>query len=129
MPTPSVRRYKDFKLVYDLDFQNRSRVIRQRVYTNEDGSIQTPITSLAAAKEYTGIGKVPIAIEFTPRNILTCFVNLSTESQTTELTVVVTYHPSDRNFKSHVREILDYEGVASGFYTGEKHSVSTKLYL
>lgn len=129
MPNASVRRYKDFKLVYDLDFQNRSRVIRQRVYTNEDGSIQTPITSLAAAKEYTGTGKAPVAIEFTPRNVLTCFVNPSTESQITELTVVVPYRPIDRNFKSHVREILDYEGVASGFYTGEKHNVSTKLYL
>ena len=127
-PKPATRRYEDIKLLYDLDLNNRTRIVRQRVYKTEDGTIQTPITPLADARKQSSQLKAPVALEFKPRNVSACFSNVANESGVTNLTVIVPYAPTDSNLKAHVREILDVVSVESGFYTGELHDKSIKAF-
>lgn len=127
-PKNSVRRYEDLILNYDLDFSRFQRLIRQRVYKSENGTIQTPITSLALAREYTGERKAPVGRDFTPRTVLCCFINPNNQAGVSELKAIVLYRPTDTNLNNHVQEILDYPGVETGFYTGEVHKKSTEPY-
>lgn len=129
LPKPSVRRYKDFKLIYDLNFVNRTIVVRQRIYKNENNTIQTPITSLTLAREYKGNEKIPAVREFNSRYLRTCFINPETIEGVTELKAIIPYKPTDNNFKNHIKEILNYNGVASGFYFSEEHTSDVKKYF
>lgn len=126
---PAVRRYKDLNLVYDLDFSQHSTVVRQRIYRNEDESIKTPVTTLTLEREYKGTNKAPIARSFTPRRIVTCFENESNSTGTSELTTFIPYRPTDIVFKNHIREILTFPNVSTGFYTGELQNINTANYF
>ena len=125
---PVVRRFEDLPILYDFDVPGRSRPIRQRVYKSEDESIQTPITPLLLAKRYTGSARPPRAMQVEPRHVLACFNNPDNVGGITELQAIVPYAPFNPLHKLHVREILNYNGVASGFYYGESHSINIGLF-
>lgn len=122
------RRYQDLKILYDLDFPDRSQIIRQRTYRTEDGTIETPITSMLLARVIQEDCPAP-AKRFEPRNIVACFANPSNQTGESNFTVMIPYRPATGNHRAHALEILQYPGVLAGGYTGEIHDRSVEPYL
>lgn len=135
----AVKRYKDYVLLYDLDFRQQV-IARQRTYKetlNEE--IQTPITPLTLARTVPATGNkvidatVKLATEFTDnvsftaRHVLCCLRNPYNKGKISEFKVIVPYRPTDAFHKSHVREILKAKRVVNGSYNGECHRTIAKL--
>ncbi|MDS3861032.1 hypothetical protein RIF25_09445 [Thermosynechococcaceae cyanobacterium BACA0444] len=136
----AVKRYKDFVMLYDLDF-NKQVVGRNRIYKEQlNEQIQTPITSLALARTIpteTGDPSIDaplkLALELTKnsnfvcRYVLCCLENPFNKGGISEFRAIVPYRPTDPFHKAHVRQILGVSNVESGVYHGEEHKTLAKL--
>lgn len=124
-----VRRYQDIGIYYDSDF-GFTTILRQRNYKNEDGTVQTPITSLLLARVVNTDCKIPVAKDFEPRYVNACFGNLSNILGETVLKAIIPYRPTDStNHKAHIREIAAYPNVETVDYKGETHTSSIARYV
>lgn len=124
-----VKRYQDIGIFYDSDFGFRT-VARQRVYKNEQGTIQTPLTSLFFARQITSDCKIPRAKAFEYRYVNACFENLYNDTGESNLKVIVPYMPTETvNHNGQIREIAAYSGVLSVSYFGETHTSSIEKYV
>ncbi len=124
-----VIRYQDIGIFYDSDFGFRT-IARQRVYKNEAGTIQTPLTNLFFARQITTDCKIPRAKDFDYRYVNSCFENASNDTGESNLKVIVPYAPTDEvNHKGQIKEIAAYNGVLSVAYFGETHTSSIEKYV
>ncbi len=124
-PGMKIRRYKDLVILYDLDFNDRQTIVRQRIYKTEDGTIQTPVTGMLQAREIPTDRKAPKRA-FDPRRAIACFENPENETGRSELTVFVPYRPNTIDLRTHLQEIKTFPGVKSASYKGEVHALSIK---
>lgn len=125
----STRRYKDIKLLYSSDFIPYEKVVRQRIYSNEDGAIQTPITPLIQARAVPGSAKAPRAKDFQERYTESCFFNPDNTLQESRFRNIIPYAPSDSNFLNCIIEIKQFPGVLSVSYKGETHTKNLENFL
>lgn len=123
-------KYRDILIQYDLDYDRRATIVRQREYY--EGAAITPIPSLLQARVVQPQDlskKVPRSRQFKPRNVAACFENPATASGASTRRVVVPYRPTDGDHKNLVVQILDAPGVVGGEYSGESLDRSTKPYF
>jgi hypothetical protein len=124
-----VTRYQDIGIFYDSDFGFKT-IARQRVYKNEQGTIQTPLTNLFFARQVTSDCKIPRAKDFEYRYVNACFENSSNDTGESNLKVILPYAPTDStNHNGQIKEIAAYSGVLSVAYFGETHTSSIEKYL
>lgn len=120
-PSAKTRRYQDLKIRYTTDYLE-DLTVRQRVYKAQDGSSETPITSLLESRLVNTDCPVknPSWVEF--RNVVACFSNTSNASGQSEYTVIIPFNPGNPDLKAQIEEIKSFNGVLSIEYRGESIS-------
>lgn len=123
------RRYEDIKFTYDLDFPNRTVVIRQRTYKTASGVAETPITSRLLDRQVPGNAPAPRAKPIEPREVTACFANPANTDGVSNFTVYIPYRATDPAHREHVAELKSFPGVLSIRYQGETHTTTVEPYL
>lgn len=124
--TPHSVKYRVNHFEYDIDYPNKTVMLRQRDY-DYDGQYPTPITPLFLARVFTATaGKsAPVARKFDPRYIDVCYQNPSNIVGFTTRAAIIPYRPNDPSHKAHAAEILNYLNVEVGRYFGETYDSNT----
>lgn len=127
---------KQYVMEYDLDFPDRSTLIRQRIYYTpyeDDIDVFTPLTPTIAdrLRPTVDIKCVPTRLPFIPRKGIACFDNPNVDRKYSEYQVFIPYRPTDsqNRLKVCLREIMDIPEVAAVEYSGETHTIGVEEYV
>ncbi|MEE3716281.1 hypothetical protein V2H45_05935 [Tumidithrix elongata RA019] len=123
------RRYEVVGVYYDNDFALTS-IVPLRIYKDEIGTVQTPITSLLVGRFVNTDCAIPKAKEFEPRYVNACSENGSSVTGESNFTVIVPFHPTNEvNHKAQIREIAKFPDVLAISYFGETHTTSIERFI
>lgn len=125
---PYSRRYVDYAIQYDLDFIDKISIVSQRFY-QDDNNINTPLVSCVLNRKIESNYPIPQNRAITKRAVKVCFFNSNNVSGVTEYSVAIPYRPTNPNHNDCVRELLYYENVITGSYSGETHLKDIRIWL